>query len=180
MRVSGVGAAVVMLALACAPGAAWAGPAPGGGFVVTGEAARQILSKSEISRDTARKIVQACLDFASARGATAAVVVVNPTGSLVVAERMDGQNSVSVDSAFLKAKSAAYMRSATSDWASRKREAPSYSNSEIILGQFWMPGGLPIVVDDQVIGAIGVGGTPMEEECARTAIESVVGAQPRR
>src|SRR5579871_4729021 len=47
-------------------------------------------------------------------------------------------------------------------------------------------GGLPIIVNGQLIGAIGVGGIPPaertatygEEKCARDALEAVIGPQP--
>ena len=38
------------------------------------------------------------------------------------------------------------------------------------LGVFPAAGGLPIVVDGQMIGAIGVGGGSKDEECAYTAL----------
>ena len=46
------------------------------------------------------------------------------------------------------------------------------------IGVFPTAGGLPIMVDDQMIGAIGVGGSNVDEECAYAALTSVVGPQP--
>ena len=48
---------------------------------------------------------------------------------------------------------------------------------------FWNSGGLPIVVDDILIGAIGVGGMPASAEwsdeiCANNALIEVIGEQP--
>ena len=40
-------------------------------------------------------------------------------------------------------------------------------------------GGLPIIVENQLIGAIGVGGSNKDEECAYAAVTAVVGPQPR-
>jgi hypothetical protein len=37
---------------------------------------------------------------------------------------------------------------------------------------------LPIIVDGQMIGAIGVGGGNRDEDCAYQALTSVVGPQP--
>jgi uncharacterized protein GlcG (DUF336 family) len=50
------------------------------------------------------------------------------------------------------------------------------------LGQFWNSGGLPIIVDDVLIGAIGVVGMPPTEEwsdeiCAHKAMTTVLGPQ---
>jgi uncharacterized protein GlcG (DUF336 family) len=39
-------------------------------------------------------------------------------------------------------------------------------------------GGLPIIVDGQMIGAIGVGGGNRDEECAYQALTTVIGPQP--
>jgi uncharacterized protein GlcG (DUF336 family) len=39
-------------------------------------------------------------------------------------------------------------------------------------------GGLPIMVDGQMIGAIGVGGGTRDEDCAYEALTKVVGSQP--
>lgn len=46
------------------------------------------------------------------------------------------------------------------------------------LGQFAASGGLPIVVDDQLLGAIGVGGSTENEACAYEALVTVLGPQP--
>jgi uncharacterized protein GlcG (DUF336 family) len=45
-------------------------------------------------------------------------------------------------------------------------------------GEFANKGGLPIVAEDQFLGAIGVGGSNVDEECAQAALEAVVGPQP--
>ena len=43
---------------------------------------------------------------------------------------------------------------------------------------FPTPGGLPIVVEDQFIGAIGVGGSSFNEQCAHDAMSAILGPQP--
>lgn len=43
---------------------------------------------------------------------------------------------------------------------------------------YLVSGGLPIVVDDQMIGAIGVGGGNADEQCAYQALTKVLGPQP--
>jgi hypothetical protein len=39
-------------------------------------------------------------------------------------------------------------------------------------------GGLPIIVEDQLIGAIGIGGGNRDEEIAHAALTKVLGPQP--
>ena len=53
-------------------------------------------------------------------------------------------------------------------------EAPTQARAPL----FPVSGGLPIIVDNQLSGAIGVGGSNKDEECAYTALTQVVGPQP--
>jgi hypothetical protein len=46
------------------------------------------------------------------------------------------------------------------------------------MGLFPNKGGLPIIVDHQLLGAVGVGGSGMDEECAYAALTQVLGPQP--
>ena len=46
------------------------------------------------------------------------------------------------------------------------------------LAYYFAGGGLPIVVQDQLIGAIGVGCGNQDEMCAYTALTGVLGPQP--
>jgi hypothetical protein len=46
------------------------------------------------------------------------------------------------------------------------------------LSYYFVSGGLPIVVDDQLIGAVGVGGGNADEQCAYQALVKVLGPQP--
>jgi hypothetical protein len=45
------------------------------------------------------------------------------------------------------------------------------------LAYYFVGGGLPIVVEDQLIGSIGVGGGNMDEQCAYQALTKVLGPQ---
>jgi hypothetical protein len=46
------------------------------------------------------------------------------------------------------------------------------------LAYYFVSGGLPIVVDNQLIGAVGVGGGNADEMCAYQALTKVLGPQP--
>ncbi len=46
------------------------------------------------------------------------------------------------------------------------------------LAYYFVGGGLPIVVENNLIGAIGVGGGNMDEQCAYQALTKVLGPQP--
>jgi hypothetical protein len=46
------------------------------------------------------------------------------------------------------------------------------------LSYYFVGGGLPIVVEDNLIGAVGVGGGNADEQCAYQAMQKVLGPQP--
>ena len=145
--------------------------------VMSGEAAKKSLTKYQISADIARKLVDSCVDYAKSTNAPVSVFVLSPDGEIVDAHRMDGQNSINTDTALLKAKTALYLRDSTHVAANRFRTLDARVIRED-LHMYLVSGGLPIVVDDQMIGAIGVGGGNADEQCAYQALIKVLGPQP--
>ena len=144
---------------------------------LSGAAARRALTKAEINLDTAEKIVAACIDYAKARNSGASVVVLSSSGSIVVAKRTDGQTPNNVDSAYQKAKTALYMRASTHEVLNRWSTAEAQV-ARANLDLYLVIGGLPIIVDDQLIGSVGVGGASGDEPCAHEALSQVLGPQP--
>ena len=67
-------------------------------FVISGAAAKKAMTR-EISADTAAKVTQACLDFAKEHNIAVTVFILNPTGQIVHAHRMDGQVPINVETA---------------------------------------------------------------------------------
>lgn len=146
-------------------------------FVLSGAAAKKAMTR-EINADTAEKITNACVDYAKEHNIAVSVFILNPTGQIVHAHRMDGQVPINVETALLKAKSVLYTRDSTHARANMVANNLSLQLRWSDIGVFPTSGGLPIVVDDQMIGAIGVGGSNQDEECAYAALTSVVGPQP--
>jgi glc operon protein GlcG len=151
--------------------------------VVSDEVAKRTLMKTQINAATARALVDACVEFANATNSSYSVIVLAPTGDVVDAHIMDGQVPIAVEAATLKAKTALYARISSAAIMQRFNT----TDSRIIrmhLGEssgrayYFAPGGFPIVVDNQLIGAIGVGGGPQEEQCAYQALTKVLGPQP--
>jgi uncharacterized protein GlcG (DUF336 family) len=147
-------------------------------LVISADAAAKTLNKHEISVAVAEKIAKACVDYAEAHDWSLAVFILAPSGNIVYAYRMDGENPIEVDTAWRKAQTVLYMR--TSTHAMVKRYGPEMQATMFNLGQFPYTGGLPIMADGQMIGAIGVGGAtgPGDEQCAYEALTKVVGPQP--
>ena len=178
-----VAAFVFMAANAWAQGAT---PAPLSKATVSNEVAKRTLVKAQINADTARAIVDACLEFGRNQQngpGTYAIYVLAPNGDIVDAHIMDGVLPIGAETGLMKAKTALYARSSSSAVAQRfgtvdGRLIRLDLGKEKGLAYYFVGGGLPIVVEDQLIGAIGVGGGNQDEMCAYTALTKVLGPQP--
>lgn len=91
---------------------------------------------------------------------------------------MDEQTPINTETGMMKAQSVLYTRTSSHEYANRVQNNLSLQVRWEKLAVFPVAGGLPIIVDDQMIGAIGVGGSTMDEECAYAAVTKVVGPQP--
>ena len=141
-------------------------------------AAKRAVVKAEINADTAEKLVNVCLDYAKAHNGGASVVVLSPAGYIVHAHRSDGQQPNNIDSAVHKAQTALYLRVSTREGLNRWNTLEAQlvrSDMNLYLN----PGGFPIIVDGQMIGAIGIGGASGgDEQCGYEALTKVLGPQP--
>jgi len=153
---------------------------------VSNEVAKRTLMKMQINADTARAIVDACLEYGrNQQGgpSTYAIYVLAPNGDIVDAHIMDGVLPIGAETGLMKAKTALYARSSSSAVAQRfgtvdGRLIRLDLGKEKGLAYYFVGGGLPIVVEDQLIGAIGVGGGNQDEMCAYSALTKVLGPQP--
>src|SRR5260370_39106679 len=139
---------------------------------MSGEAAKKSLTKDQISADVARKLVDACVDYAKSTNTPVSVFVLSPDGEIVDAHRIDVQSSINTATALLKAKTPPYLHDSTHAAANRFRTLDARLVRED-LHMYLVSGGLPIVVDDQMIGAICVGGGNADAQCAHQAPNKV-------
>ena len=176
---------VVTAALAMATTAYAQTPMPLSRVVVSDEVAGRTLMKMQINATVARQLVDACLDFAKTQPngpGTYAIFVLAPTGDIIDAHVMDGVLPIGVETGLMKAQTALYARTPSSEVASRfptleGRAIRMDLGREKGLSYYFVGGGLPIVVENQLIGAMGVGGGNMDEMCAYTALTKVLGPQ---
>ena len=189
---TGVVALLAVAALTLAPGSAWAQgatPAPLARVTVSTEVAKRTLMKAVINADTARAIVDSCVDWTKQRNAqqnanvSIAIFVLSPTGQIVDSHQMDGVLPIGAETGLLKAKTALYARSSSAAVAQRFNNVDGRVirldlGKDEGLAYYFVGGGLPIVVEDNLIGAVGVGGGNADEMCAYQALEKVLGPQP--
>jgi uncharacterized protein GlcG (DUF336 family) len=133
----------------------------------------------EINAETAMQLVNECIAFSRSLNPNggATVVVLGISGNIVASMRTDGQIPNNFDSAYNKAKTALYMRQ-PSRVVSNRWGAPEPYLARAPLDLYLVEGGYPIIVEDLLIGAIGVGGATGDEECGWVALTKVLGPQP--
>jgi glc operon protein GlcG len=127
----------------------------------------------------AELIVAACKKKAEAAGLKMNIAVVDDGGHLLSFARMDGARPASVATAMSKAISAATFRQETGP-------LPPKGEADVLLslslqnasgGKITpLKGGVPIVVDGQIIGAVGLGGGTGEQdaEIAKAGIQALL------
>lgn len=127
-----------------------------------------------ISSAGARALVDACAAWAEKNKQTVAIAVLDWGGNLIESHAMEGAPMNAIDTALLKAKSALRWRRPTSETNKMVRSgenlAPTFMND------FPQPGALPIIIDGQLIGAMGVS-SAQGELCAKAAIDAVFKGQ---
>jgi uncharacterized protein GlcG (DUF336 family) len=155
-------------------------------FVLSGKAAERLHDHISINADTAEKLAKACEAIARKNNSAVVVVVIDPSGLVVHEHRMDGEGWIQVTATEQKARTALRTRAPSHVLANRNAQDPFTNQNMAGYGLATQEGGLPIIVNGQLIGAIGVGGIPPaertatygEEMCARDALEAVIGPQP--
>ena len=146
--------------------------------MVTGKAAANIFDGNQISSAAAKKIAQGCRDFAAAHGGAASIYVMDTHGTLVHQERGDGQIYNNMHATLLKTQTALQTRRPTSIILAQLQNDPSgLARQWVQFGFTPIAGGIPIVVDGDMIGAVGAGGTPggNDEACAIEGLKAAFG-----
>src|SRR5262245_32216369 len=122
----------------------------------------------------ARDLVDPCSAWAEKNKQTVAIAILDWGGNLIESHAMEGAPMNAIDTALLKAKSALRWRRPTSETNKMVRSGENLAPT--FMGDFPQPGALPIVVNGQVIGAMGVSGAD-GEKCAQAAIDAVFKGQ---
>jgi uncharacterized protein GlcG (DUF336 family) len=123
----------------------------------------QLPVKRVLTLNVAKKIAAAAEAEALKRGSTVVIAVVDDGGYLLVLERLDDTQVASVEVGIAKARTAAIFRRPSKVFEDQVREGRVAALG--LPGAAPLQGGIPIVFEGKVIGAIGVSGnTPQEDE----------------
>jgi uncharacterized protein GlcG (DUF336 family) len=123
-----------------------------------------------ISSAGARALADACIAWAERNKTTVAMAILDWGGNVIESHAMEGAAANAIDTALLKAKSALRWRRPTSETNRIVRSGENLAPT--FMEDFPQPGAVPIVLDGQVIGAMGVSSGD-GETCAKAAIDEV-------
>lgn len=129
-----------------------------------------------IALEVAKKVAAPAVDEASRNNWAMAVAVVDGAGDLVYFERMNATQAGSVVIAMEKARSAARFKRPTKAFQEMLATGGDGWRVLGLEGAVPVEGGVPIVINGQIVGAIGVsGGTSAQDgQCARAGANSLV------
>ncbi len=139
----------------------------------------ELPTKPVLTLEAARQVGAAAYAEAVNRGATVVIAVVDDGGHVVFLERLNDTQVASVDVGIGKARTAAIFRRPSKVFEDQIRGGRVASLA--LPGATPLQGGVPLVVDGRVIGAIGVSGnTPQEDEdianAGAAALPAAIGA----
>ncbi len=133
-----------------------------------------LVTRKVITTAAARSLVDACVSYAAQQKYTAlGIAVVDADGTLLSFQGTDGATDTALETAELKATTAAHWRRPTIElW---ERVNKQINRAPEWMGDFAQPGGFPIFVSNEMVGAIGAGGGigNQDDECAQAAIKAV-------
>ncbi len=145
------------------------------GFSITTHATQE--QKPSLSLSIANKIVAAAMQQCERDGFQVSVAVVDKSGVIRAQVRMDGAGAHTIESSFRKAYTSASLKLPTLKLAQIAAKDPELqglhhmANNILLLG-----GGLPIKINGEVVGGIGVGGAPgthPDEACAEAGLKII-------
>jgi len=137
----------------------------------------QIVNQPSVGLELARKIAARAEAEAAKNQWTMYIVVVDEGGNLVFLERMDGAQLGSLEVALGKAKTALKFKRPTKSFQDRVNGG---GNDAVlsIPGVIAIDGGLPLVANGVIVGAIGVSGMKPEQDAVVAQAGASVVAHP--
>jgi glc operon protein GlcG len=128
-----------------------------------------------INLESARKVATAAIAEARKNQWNMAIAIVDPAGELVYFEKLDGTQAASINIAIDKARSSARFKRPTKALQDVLATGGAGLRMLALDGAVPVEGGVPILMDAKIVGAIGVsGGTSQQDTEVATAAAAAV------
>src|SRR5246500_342883 len=124
-------------------------------------AGAQTINVTTLDQAGAQMVLQAAKASAQRRTAPSAIAVVDPAGDLLAFQRMDRVRPASADLAIKKARTAARLQRPTTEI----EDSIDHGRTAFVTANIpALRGGVPIRVNGEVVGAVGVAGLSKETD----------------
>ena len=143
--------------------------------VLAPPATAQLLTHRDLSYPMALTIAEEAVKSCGSHGYAVSAVVVDRAGDTIVALRADNAGPHTMENARRKAYTARTFRMPTTAYAKRYADNDPVVRQQVTLPNvIAIPGGLPVKVGDDVIGGVGVSGSPgVDEPCVQDGLDKV-------
>lgn len=149
------------------------------GLLVAGlgtPAAAQVATHKGLTIEGAKNVIGAAVAYARTKAGTGVIAVVDEGGNLMAVERLDGTFAAGANISIGKARTAALFKKPTrvfEELINKGRTAMTAVDFTPLIG------GVPIVVDGQIVGAVGVSGAASAAEDEEVAMAGAAAVTTR-
>jgi uncharacterized protein GlcG (DUF336 family) len=143
-------------------------------WVIAAPASAQLIQRKDLSYAVAKTIAENALADCRTRGYAVSVVVVDRGGDTMVALRADDAGPHTMENARRKAYTARTFRMTTEEFVKDMATRPVRREQTTLPNVIAIPGGVPIKVGNDVIGGVGLSGSPgVDEPCVLAGLDKV-------
>ena len=130
-------------------------------------AAAQVATHKSLTIEGARNVIAAAVAYARTKAGTAVIAVVDDGGNLMALERLDGTFAAGANVSIGKARTAALFKKPTRFF----EELINKGRTAMTTADFTpLNGGVPILVEGQLVGGIGVSGASSAQQDEELAL----------
>jgi uncharacterized protein GlcG (DUF336 family) len=138
-------------------------------------ASAALIMHRDISLSVARTLAEAAVAACAAKTYAVSAVVVDRHGETIVEMRGDDAAPHTMENARRKAYTAMTFRQPTAEYAKKLQDPNSVAHQQVTLPNvIAIPGGQPIKIGNEVIGGVGVSGSPgVDDDCVNAGLDKV-------
>ncbi len=141
---------------------------------IAAPASAQLAERKDLSYAIAKTIAENALDDCKARGYAVSVVVVDRGGNTIVALRGDNASLHTMENARRKAYTPMTFKMTTADFIKEMATRPVRREQTTLPNVIAIAGGVPIKAGNEVIGGVGLSGSPgVDEPCVNAGMDKV-------
>jgi uncharacterized protein GlcG (DUF336 family) len=149
--------------------------AAAGVIVAAAPAGAALIIHKDLSLSVAKTLAEEAVAACAAKTYAVSAVVVDRDGETIVEMRGDNASPHTMENARRKAYTAMTFRQPTAEYAKKLQDPNSVAHQQVTLPNvIAIPGGQPIKAGSEVVGGIGVSGSPgVDDDCVNAAMEKV-------